>query len=85
MIKNCKTKGCNNKVEEKKYCIDCAMGDLFSTKATSTKMTTLTIEVSTKMTKQQIEKKRKKLLALGKDPRFVEMLLKGAVEPKRMF
>jgi len=48
-------------------------------------MTTLTIEVSTKMTKQQIEKKRKKLLALGKDPRFVEMLLKGAVEPKRMF
>lgn len=38
-----------------------------------------------RLTEQEIEKKRKKLLALGKDPKFVEMLLKGAVEPKRMF
>lgn len=38
-----------------------------------------------KLTKEEIQKKREQLLALGKDPKFVEMLLKGAVKPKRFF
>lgn len=36
------------------------------------------------MTKKQIAKIKKDLIKSGKDPEFVEMILKGSVKPKRI-
>ena len=37
------------------------------------------------MNKNELEALKKKLAAAGKDPKFIEMLLKNTVKPKRMF
>ncbi|HUX80645.1 MAG TPA: hypothetical protein VMW10_13005 [Alphaproteobacteria bacterium] len=38
-----------------------------------------------KIEKKKLEKMKKELEKIGKDPAFIDMLLKGAVKPKRMF